>query len=111
MTKVDEALRKYSDGKATAEETNKKLEELGSNYRVDPTKNVVTDAEQAATVVGKTPAGTTGFGMADMGLGKSNKVHIINGKIVSGGFGKMHVTVNVKGHVYEVSKEDGVTLL
>lgn len=108
MTKVNEALLKYSEGKATADETNAKLKELGSEYRVDPTLSDLTDAEKEATVVGATPASVTGFGMADIGLGKAVKVHIVNGKLVSGGLGTMCASVTVKGRKFGL--KDGVTL-
>ena len=109
MTKVDEVLRKYSDGKARADETNAQLKELGSEFRVDPTLGEVTEGEKKATVVGTTPASVTGFGMADIGLGKAVKVHIVDGKLVSGGLGTMCSSVRVNDRKFHL-KSDGVTL-
>lgn len=109
MTKVNEVLLNYSNGKLTADETNAKLKALGSEYRIDPTLSYVTDAEKEATVVGKTPADVTGFGLADIGLGSPVKVHIVKGKLVSGGLGEMCNSVKVLDRTYKL-KSDGETL-
>lgn len=90
-------IRKYTTGEKTLEETNKALKEAKSGLRLDPQKNVITDAEK------------TSFGLLDTGTGSLDKVKIKDGKLVNCNVGDMKAIVIFNGKTYNV-KSDGVTL-
>ena len=46
MNNLTMILRAYTEGEATLEETNAKLAELGTDLRLDPARNVITEAER-----------------------------------------------------------------
>lgn len=59
---------------------NKMLAEIGSGVQIDHSKNEITAAELAATVVSDNPAKVTGWGMMAFGIGSPEKMHVKNGK-------------------------------
>ena len=82
MKKIDvtSILRKYTNGEATAEETNEALKEAGSSLYIDPMENVLTEEEMRMTTVGYYPEQANGYGMLDTGTGYRNKARVVNGK-------------------------------
>ena len=86
-----EILNKYTAGEATVEETNKALEEINSNVRLDPHKNDLTADE--------IKNGTAG--LLDTGTGSMDKVYISDGHI-STDCGQMPALCWVAGKVYHV---------
>ena len=84
---IQSIIRDYSEGTLTLEQANAKLETVGSMVRIDPNKNVITDEERAATVVDDDPSKVNGWGLLDVGIGKPDKVHIVNGVMQGGGVG------------------------
>lgn len=68
MNKIEKILRDYTEGAATLEETNAKLEKEGSWIKLDPDRSVISDAER------------TTHGLMDTGTGTMDKVRVIDGK-------------------------------
>ena len=69
MNNLTTILRAYTEGKATLEETNAKLAELGTDLRLDPARNVITEAE------------LTTHGLLDTGTGTLDKVRVTDGRL------------------------------
>lgn len=69
MNNLTTILRAYTEGKATLEETNAKLAELGTDLRLDPTRNIITEAER------------TTHGLLDTGTGSLDKVRVTDGHL------------------------------
>ena len=101
--KLDMIMEGYKHGTVTMEEANEQLEAIGSIVRLDNKKNTITPEEYA---MGDEK---NGFGMLDIGIGKPDKVQIVDGKLKYG-VGKMKAYVEFRGNKYTVA-EDGVTLV
>lgn len=101
--KLDNIMENYKFGTMTAEEANIELEAIGSMIRLDPKKNDITPEEYAAGDE------KNGWALLDIGIGKPDKVQIIDGKLKYG-VGNMQAYVEFKGEKYTVAK-DGVTLV
>lgn len=99
-----EIIRKAARGEISYEEANRRLEEIGSDLRLNPNKNTISDAELAETVVDDDPTKVTGWGLLDMGIGKPDKIHIENGKFAyDTGFGESaQCYLLIKGRTYRV---------
>lgn len=69
MNNLTTILRAYTEGKATLEETNAKLAELGTDLRLDPARNTITEAER------------TTHGLLDTGTGTLDKVRVTDGHL------------------------------
>lgn len=98
---VNRIIAKYTAGKATVEETNADLKLLGSDLRLDPGKNLLTEAEIAAATAESAEA-ANGFGLLDMGLGAPSKVEAQNGKLVDNHVGDMPADFYIAGRVFAV---------
>lgn len=102
MNKITEILNDYTAGVKTLEEANSALKELNAGFHLDPNKNVISEAEMAATTVSDDPSAVTGFGMLDMGIGSMEKVEIKNGELVNCDMGDSYALVLVGGKVFRV---------
>lgn len=107
-SELNEIFAKYSKGEYTAEQANKKLEEIGSSLRLQPGKNELTAAEIKETKVGKTPADANGYGLLDTGTGFMDKVKVVNGKLTGADMGESYALVVIGGKIYHVK---GATLV
>lgn len=104
---VNRIIAKYTAGKATVEETNADLKLLGSDLRLDPGKNLLTEAEIAAATA-ESAETANGFGLLDMGLGKPSKVEVRDGKLADNHVGAMEADFYIAGRVFAV-KGDALT--
>lgn len=107
ITEINRIIAKYTAGEATVEETNADLRELGSDLRINPNRNVLTDDELAETVVGE-PGEVSGYGILDTGTGTLDKVQVKDGKLVDNDVGEMYALLLIGGKVYHV-KGDTLT--
>lgn len=106
---ISEILGKYTAGEATPEETNAALQAAGSSIRLHPGKNLLTEAEIAATHA-ETAETAGGYGLLDTGTGSLDKVHVVDGKVDGGainevqpdGSTNMPAYVHIGGKKYEV---------
>lgn len=71
MKNVKDILKKYTRGEQSLTATNEELAEIGAGFRLDISKNVLTDEEIRD--------GTAG--LLDTGTGSFDKVKIINGEL------------------------------
>ena len=101
--KLDMIMEGYKHGTLTIDEANEQLEAIGSIIRLNPNKNAISPEEYA---IGDAK---NGWAMLDIGIGKPDKVQIVNGKLKYG-VGKMQAFVEFKGEKYTVA-DDGVTLV
>lgn len=108
ITEVNRIIAKYTAGKATLDETNADLKELGVDFRLNPNKNILTADEIANTHVGKVPNKITGYGLLDTGTGTLDKVEVNHGKLVGNDVGEMYALCIIGGKVYHV-KGDTLT--
>ena len=102
MKNVTNIIRTYTIGEASLEDTNKSLKEAGSTLYLNPDKNVITDEERAATVIGETPAQANGWGLLDSGTGTLDKVQVKDGQLVNCDMGEAFAMVFIGGKTYEV---------
>ena len=79
MDKITKILLDYTSGKTPLEETNRALEDAGSDIRLNPAKNLFTPEELLATHTGETPEEAEGYGLLDTGTGSMEKVHVTAG--------------------------------
>lgn len=93
-----EIIKQYTDGKLTLTEANKKLKGI----KLDPDKNVMTEAENRATTVGYYPDMANGWGLLDSGTGTLDKVFIRDGKLVGCNMGESFALCIIGGKTYEV---------
>ena len=107
---VTETLRKYFAEEITIDEANKLLEENGSFVRLSLTANVITEAEKAETVVDVEKGIYTGWAMVNHGVGKPDKMEVVDGKLKypMGVTGVTYVAY-MNGHKFHIS--DGETLV
>ena len=90
MTKTNEIIRAYTAGKKTLEEANAALKEIGANFHIDPTRNVIKPEE-----VGR-------FGLLDTGTGTFDKVEVKDGHLVGFDCGDMYALFMFNGENYVV---------
>lgn len=83
-------LRMYTLGEATIEETNIALEEIGSNLRLNPNKNVILPCE------------TKKYGLLNSGWGSLDKVAIENLALKYDDMGDAPATCYYMGKLYKV---------
>lgn len=102
MKKITDIIGKYTTGEKTLEETNAALKEAGTGLRLDPEKNIITEAEKRATTIGEYPDMANGWGLLDSGTGTMDKVEIRNGQLVSCDMGESYALVFVAGRMYHV---------
>lgn len=107
MGKATEIILSYSKGEITVEEANKRLAECTVGLRLDPMKNAITGAEMAQTHSDGTPAGTSGYGFMDHGIGTPEKMRVTAGKLdYDTGFGigehDPSATLYIAGYVFDV---------
>lgn len=102
MRDLKEIISKYTAGDATLEATNMALDEVGANFHLDPNKNILTDEEKRATIVGYYPEQANGYGLLDTGTGSLDKVKIQSGKLINCDCGIMRALVSIAGKTYHV---------
>jgi len=93
-------LNKYTAGEVTLEETNAALE--GSGIRLDPERNVLTEAEKRATTVGYYPDQANGWGLLDSGTGTLDKAEVRSGQLVHCDMGGSFALLMIAGRTYQV---------
>ena len=93
-----EILLKYTAGELTLQEANDKLEGL----RLDPGRNVLSEAEKRGTTEGYYPDQANGWGLLDTGTGSLDKVEVRGGKLVNGSMGEAYALCIIAGKRYEV---------
>ena len=103
---INEILADYTAGKTTVEETNAAL--AGSGFHLDPGKNVLTEEEMRASVVGYYPNQANGFGLLDSGTGTLDKVEVRGGKLAHCNMGDSMAIVIMCGKQFYV-KGDTLT--
>ena len=79
--KATENILSYSKGEITLEEANERLAKCTAGLQLDPMKNAITGAEMVQTRSDGTPAGTTGWGFMNHGVGTPEKMHVTAGKL------------------------------
>ena len=97
MRKIDEIIAKYTSGEADLKATNEALEKAGYDIRLDPDKNVLTLAEQNATVIGDTLEQIN-----DSGTGTFDKVKVVNGRLTNCDMGNAFAMLLIVGHTYYI---------
>ncbi len=102
MRKIDEIIAKYTSGEADLKATNEALEKAGYDIRLDPDKNVLTLAEQNATVIGDTLEQINGYGLLDSGTGTFDKVKVVNGRLTNCDMGNAFAMLLIGGHTYYI---------
>ena len=83
-------LRMYTLGEATIDEINVALEEIGSNLRLDPNKNVIKPDEVSK------------YGLLNCGWGSLDKVAIENMALKYDDMGDAPATCYYMGNLYKV---------
>ena len=101
MSKVNEIIAKYTDGKATLEEANGALKEVNAGFHLDPLRNTFTGEELLKTKA-DTAETANGFGLLDSGTGTLDKVEVRNGELVNCDMGESYALVIIAGHTYQV---------
>lgn len=103
MTKITEILNEYTSGAKTLEETNVALKEAGATFYLDPTKNIISEEDMAATIVSDEPSEVSGFGMLDSGTGTLDKVEVKEGKLLNCDMGDSYALVLIGGKMFKVA--------
>ena len=85
MRDITEIIGKYTDGKATLEETNSALKEAGAGFHLDPTRNTF-----------------TGWGLLDSGTGTLDKVQVKDGHLVNCDMGESYALCIIGGKTFVV---------
>ena len=98
---VVEALRKYAVGEMAPEEVNKFLDEIESDYHIDPGKTYFTPEEIMATKA-ESAETATGFGLLDSGTGTFDKVEVKDGKLLHCDMGESYALVIIGGKMFRV---------
>ena len=101
MSKTTEIINKYTAGKATLEDTNAALAELGAGIHLEPGKHELT-AEETAAAKAETAANANGFGLLDTGTGSLDKVQDKDGHLVNCDCGEMYAMCMIAGKVFPV---------
>lgn len=107
--KLDQIMNDYTTGKKTVDDTNTALEQIGSDLRLNPEKNVLTPGELELTVVGAYPQQASGWGLMDTGTGSMDKVRVEHG-VLEHPVGQMHALVYICGRCYGVNNDHLVDL-
>ena len=102
MSKVTEIIAKYTDGKATLEETNGALKEVNAGFHLDPLRNTFTGEELLKTKA-DTAETANGFGLLDSGTGTLDKVEVRNGELVNCDMGESYALVIIAGKTFHVN--------
>lgn len=102
MSKILDILMDYTSGKKDVETTNAALKEAGASFYLDPGKNVLTEEEIRASIVGHYPDMANGFGLLDSGTGTLDKVAIKNGELVDCDMGIQKALVVIADRWYYV---------
>ena len=92
---ITEIIRAYTTGDKTLDEANAALKEAGSGLQLDPTRNVITEAERKTQ------------GLLDTGTGSLDKVEVKDGHLVNCDCGEMYALCIYDGKTYQVK---GTTL-
>ena len=102
MSDITEIIGKYTDGKATLEETNAALKDAGAGFHPDPTRNTSTGAELLATKA-DTAETATGWGLLDSGTGTLDKVQVKDGHLVNCDMGESYALCIIGGKTFVVN--------
>lgn len=87
---ITEIIRAYTTGDKTLDEANAALKEAGSSLQLDPTRNVITEAERKT------------HGLLDTGTGSLDKVEVKDGHLVNCDCGEMYALCIFDGKTYQV---------
>ena len=101
MRDITEIIGKYTDGKATLEETNAALKEAGAGFHLDPTRNTFTGEELLATKA-DTAETATGWGLLDSGTGTLDKVQVKDGHLGKCDMGESYALCIIGGKTFVV---------
>ena len=101
MSKITDTINKYTAGKATLEETNTALAEMGVGIHLEPGKHELT-AEEVAASKADTAATANGYGLLDTGTGTLDKVQVQDGQLVNCDCGEMYALCMIAGKVFPV---------
>ena len=104
---LEKVLLAYRDGEKTAEEANKELGELGCGLHIDPTRNVITEAEMAETTISGDLSTINGYVYVDIGVGGYEKVKAIDSVLQGFDAGEMYALAIV-GPLYWEIKGDKI---
>ena len=99
---INEILQDYTASKVAVEEANAALAAKKANIRLNPGKNVLTEAELRATTVGCYPEQANGFGLLDSGTGTLDKAEVRDGKLVNCDMGESYALFIICGKTYAV---------
>ena len=101
MSKITDTINKYTAGKATLEETNTALAEMGVGIHLEPGKHELT-AEEVAASKADTAAAANGYGLLDTGTGSLDKVQVKDGQLVDCDCGEMYALCMIAGKTFRV---------
>lgn len=90
IRELDRIIARYTAGRATLDETNADLKQLGVDLRINPAANTIQPDEVGL------------YGLLDTGTGTLNKVRVEDGKLVDNNCGEMPAMLMFDGHVYTV---------
>lgn len=93
-----EIIKKYMEGEMSLETANAEL----NGVKLDPDKNVLTEAERWETTVGYYPEQANGWGLLDSGTGTMDKVQVKDGCLMNCDMGEAFAMVFIGGKTYEV---------
>lgn len=101
MSKITDTINTYTAGKATLEETNAALVELGAGIHLEPGKHELTAVETAAAKA-DTAASANGYGLLDTGTGTLDKIQVKDGHLVDCDCGEMYALCMIAGKTFRV---------
>ena len=102
MSKILDILMDYTSGAKDVDTTNAALKEANAGFHLEPGKNVLTEEEIRASVVGHYPEMANGFGLLDSGTGTLDKVVIKNGELVNCDMGNSKALVVIADRWYYI---------
>lgn len=102
---VNKILEKYTTGEMTLDETNSALKEVEANkLTLNPDRNIITQEELMETTAGENPPITVnGYGLMEHGVGRLEKVRVMNGKTPDVNMGNETAFVYIAGNKYELN--------
>lgn len=99
---AEEIIMQYTNGEKTAEQVNEELKEINCSVRLNPGNDIITEEELAETIVGDKPEQANGYGMMDHGVGRLEKVKVVNGCTVNVDMGAELAFVFIKDRKYKL---------
>lgn len=105
MNNTEKIIHKYTSRGMTLKDANAALKKAGSDFHLDPERNILTEEEIRSTTIGAYPNMANGWGLLDTGTGSLDKVEIRDGRLTGGGIGKMYGVVYMAGRSYHVDDD------